>query len=131
MAATAAAITDRTVVVVGSAPAFPHGVIDPIEELSELAREPRRRLPHRRLPRRLRAAVGRAPGLRVPPFDFRLPGVTSMSADTHKFGYAAKGTSVVLYRGAELRHHQYFTITDWPGGLYCHADVRRQPPRRR
>jgi glutamate/tyrosine decarboxylase-like PLP-dependent enzyme len=42
-----------------------------------------------------------------------------MSADTHKFGYAAKGTSVVLYRGAELRHHQYFTFTDWPGGLYA------------
>jgi hypothetical protein len=55
----------------------------------------------------------------VPPFDFRLPGVTSMSADTHKFGYAAKGTSVVLYRGGDLRHHQYFTFTDWPGGLYA------------
>ena len=65
----------------------------------------------------------------MPPFDFRLPGVTSMSADTHKYGYAAKGTSVVLYRGAELRHQQYFTITDWPGGLYS-ADVRRQPPGR-
>ena len=47
------------------------------------------------------------------------PASTSMSADTHKFGYAAKGTSVVLYRGAELRHHQYFTFTDWPGGLYA------------
>ena len=55
----------------------------------------------------------------MPPFDFAVPGVTSMSADTHKYGYAAKGTSVVLYRGAELRHAQYFAITDWPGGLYC------------
>ena len=55
----------------------------------------------------------------MPPFDFRLPGVTSMSADTHKYGYAAKGTSVVLYRGHELRHYQYFTTTDWPGGFYC------------
>jgi sphinganine-1-phosphate aldolase len=54
----------------------------------------------------------------VPPFDFRLPGVTSMSADTHKFGYAAKGTSVVLYRGQKLLHYQYYTATDWPGGLY-------------
>jgi glutamate/tyrosine decarboxylase-like PLP-dependent enzyme len=54
----------------------------------------------------------------VPPFDFRLPGVTSMSADTHKYGYASKGTSVVLYRGEELRRAQYFTLTDWPGGLY-------------
>jgi glutamate/tyrosine decarboxylase-like PLP-dependent enzyme len=54
----------------------------------------------------------------VPPFDFRVPGLTSMSADTHKFGYAAKGTSVVLYRGVELRRFQYFTATEWPGGLY-------------
>src|SRR5258705_188136 len=51
-------------------------------------------------------------GADVPPFDFRLPGVTSMSCDTHKFGYAAKGTSVVLYRGESLRHHQFFTFTD-------------------
>ena len=57
-------------------------------------------------------------GYPVPPFDFRLPGVTSMSADTHKYGYAAKGSSVVLYRGRELRHFQYYTMTDWPGGLY-------------
>ncbi|MCP3977005.1 MAG: aspartate aminotransferase family protein, partial [bacterium] len=53
-----------------------------------------------------------------PRFDFRLPGVTSISADTHKYGYAAKGTSVVLYRGRELRHNQYFVASDWPGGLY-------------
>jgi sphinganine-1-phosphate aldolase len=57
-------------------------------------------------------------GYPVPPFDFRLPGVTSMSADTHKYGYAAKGTSVVLYRGKDLLHYQYYTATDWPGGLY-------------
>jgi len=57
-------------------------------------------------------------GYPVPPFDFRLPGVTSMSADTHKYGYAAKGSSVVLYRGRDLRQFQYYTVTDWPGGLY-------------
>ncbi|MBS1196181.1 MAG: hypothetical protein H6R33_901, partial [Actinobacteria bacterium] len=57
-------------------------------------------------------------GYPVPPFDFRVPGVTSMSADTHKYGYAAKGTSVVLYRDRALRRCQYFTATDWPGGLY-------------
>ena len=55
---------------------------------------------------------------RSAPFDFRVPGVTSMSCDTHKYGYAPKGTSVVLYRGQELRHYQYFTMADWPGGLY-------------
>ena len=117
--AMAAAIDERTVVVVGSAPAFPHGLVDPIERLSEIARE-------RGVGFHTDGCLGgfilpwaARLGYDVPPFDFRLPGVTSMSADTHKFGYAAKGTSVVLYRGAELRHHQYFTFTDWPGGLYA------------
>jgi len=112
------AITRNTVVIVGSAPSFPHGVIDPIEELSELARE-------RGIGFHTDACLGgfvlpwaKKLGYPVPPFDFRLPGVTSMSADTHKYGYAAKGTSVVLYRGKELRHYQYYTATDWPGGLY-------------
>ncbi len=112
------AINRNTIVVVGSAPAFPHGTVDPIAELSELAR---------------REGVGfhtdaclggfvlpwaEKLGYPVPPFDFRLPGVTSISADTHKYGYAAKGTSVVMYRGAELRRSQYFATPDWPGGLY-------------
>ena len=112
------AINKNTIVIVGSAPSFPHGIIDPIAEMSSLA---------------LEAGIGfhsdaclggfvlpwaERLGRYVPPFDFRLPGVTSMSADTHKYGYAAKGTSVVLYRGQELRHAQYFTATDWPGGLY-------------
>ena len=119
VAATEAAITDNTIVIVGSAPSFPHGVIDPIEELSELARS-------RGIGFHTDGCLGgfvlpwaEKLGYPVPPFDFRLPGVTSMSADTHKYGYAAKGTSVVLYRNMELRHHQYFTITDWPGGLYA------------
>ena len=118
-AAAAASIDERTIVVVGSAPAFPHGLIDPIEELSEIARE-------RGVGFHTDGCLGgfilpwaARLGYDVPPFDFRLPGVTSMSADTHKFGYAAKGTSVVLYRGDDLRHHQYFTFTDWPGGLYA------------
>jgi len=111
-------ITSNTIVIVGSAPGYPHGVIDPIEEMSTLA------LKHG-IGFHTDACLGGfvlpwAKKLRydVPPFDFRLPGVTSMSADTHKYGYAAKGTSVVLYRGAELRRYQYFTVTDWPGGLY-------------
>jgi sphinganine-1-phosphate aldolase len=119
VAATEAAITDNTIVIVGSAPSFPHGVIDPIEELSELARS-------RGIGFHTDGCLGgfvlpwaEKLGYPVPLFDFRLPGVTSISADTHKYGYAAKGTSVVLYRNLELRHHQYFTITDWPGGLYA------------
>jgi glutamate/tyrosine decarboxylase-like PLP-dependent enzyme len=118
VAATRKALTRNTIVVIGSAPSFPHGVIDPIEELSELARK-------RRIGFHTDACLGgfvlpwaRRLGYPVPPFDFRLPGVTSMSADTHKFGYAAKGTSVVLYRGTALRSHQYFTATEWPGGIY-------------
>ena len=117
--AMAAEINDETVALVGSAPGFPHGAIDPIEELSELARE-------RGIGMHVDGCLGgfvlpwaEKLGYDVPPFDFRLPGVTSMSCDTHKFGYAAKGTSVVLYRDADLLHHQFFTATEWPGGIYC------------
>ncbi len=118
VAAMARALTRRTVVVAGSAPGFPHGVIDPIAELSEMARE-------RGIGFHTDACLGgfvlpwaERLGWEIAPFDFRLPGVTSMSADTHKYGFAAKGTSVILYRGRELRRHQYFVATDWPGGLY-------------
>ncbi len=128
VAATAAAITHRTVAVIGSAPTFPHGVIDPIAELSELARS-------RGVGFHTDACLGgfllpwaEKLGYPVPPFDFRLPGVTSMSADTHKYGYAPKGTSVVLYRGPELRRYQYFTATDWPGGVYFSPTVAGSRP---
>ena len=114
----AGAINERTAVVVGSAPTYPHGVIDPIPEIAALAAG-------RGVACHVDACLGgfilpwaRRLGYPVPPFDFRLPGVTSMSADTHKYGYAAKGSSVVLYRGTELRHFQYYAVTDWPGGLY-------------
>jgi sphinganine-1-phosphate aldolase len=118
VAETRRALSRNTIVVVGSAPSFPHGAVDPIAELSELARS-------RGIGFHTDACLGgfvlpfaQELGYPVPPFDFRLPGVTSMSADTHKFGYAAKGTSVVLYRGSQLRSFQYFTTTDWPGGMY-------------
>lgn len=113
------AITKNTIVLVGSAPTFPHGIIDPIEELSELARQ-------RGVGFHADACLGgfvlpwaERLGYAIPPFDFRLPGVTSLSADTHKYGYASKGTSVILYRGPELRRYQYYKNTEWPGGLYC------------
>lgn len=118
VAAMTRAITADTIALVGSAPSFPHGVIDPIEALSEVARG-------HGIGMHVDACLGgfvlpwaERLGYRVPPFDFRLPGVTSMSADTHKYGYAAKGTSVVLYRGHALRRFQYFTTTEWPGGMY-------------
>jgi sphinganine-1-phosphate aldolase len=112
------AITENTIALVGSAPPFPHGIVDPIEQLSELARE-------NELGFHTDGCLGgfllpwaEKLGYDIPPFDFRLPGVTSISVDTHKYGYAAKGTSVILYRGAELRHFQYFSVADWPGGFY-------------
>ena len=118
VAAMAGAITDRTAVVVGSAPDFPHGLIDPIPQLAALAAE-------RGIGCHVDGCLGgfilpwaERLGYQIPAFDFRLPGVTSMSADTHKYGYAAKGSSVVLYRGGELRQFQFYKTTDWPGGLY-------------
>jgi len=118
LAAVEAAITEDTILLVGSAPAYPHGVIDPIAELGALA-ERRGLLLH------VDACVGgmllpfvERLGYPLPPFDFRVPGVTSMSADLHKYGWAAKGASVVLYRTRALRQHQFVVYPDWPGGLY-------------
>jgi glutamate/tyrosine decarboxylase-like PLP-dependent enzyme len=112
------AITKNTVAIVGSAPCFPHGIIDPIPELSAIA------LKHN-IGFHTDACLGgfvipfaEKLGYKVPVIDFRLTGVTSMSIDTHKYGYAAKGTSVLLYRNEDLRHIQYYTATEWPGGLY-------------
>jgi glutamate/tyrosine decarboxylase-like PLP-dependent enzyme len=119
VAAMEAAIDQNTIALVASAPGFPHGLIDPIERLSAIALE-------RGIGLHTDACLGgfvlpwaRKLGFDVPGFDFRLPGVTSISCDTHKYGYAAKGTSVVLYRDNELRHNQYFTATEWPGGIYA------------
>lgn len=113
------AISRRTIMVVGSAPAYPQGVVDPVEEIAELAQR-------RELWCHVDACVGgfmlpfvRGLGHPVPPFDFDLPGVISISADLHKYGYAAKGASVVLYRDARYRRYQYFAFTDWPGGIYA------------
>ncbi len=112
------AITPQTIALVGSAPAFPHGIVDPIADLAALAQQ-------HGIGCHVDACLGgfvlpwaEKLGYPVPPFDFRVPGVTSLSVDTHKYGYAAKGTSVILYRGPALRRYQYYTAADWPGGLY-------------
>jgi glutamate/tyrosine decarboxylase-like PLP-dependent enzyme len=121
--AMAAAVGPNTVALVGSAGTYPHGVIDPIAELSELALE-------HDLGLHVDGCLGgfllpwaERLGREVPPWDFRLPGVTSISADTHKYGYAPKGTGVLLYRNPGLRHHQYFINTDWQGGIYASPGI--------
>jgi len=112
------AITTNTILMIGSAPAYPHGVVDPIRELAAIARE------HDIL-FHTDACVGafmlpfvRKLGYSVPDFDLSVPGVTSISADLHKYAYAAKGASVILYKTAELRRHQMFVSINWPGGIY-------------
>ena len=116
-------IDDDTVAVVGSACNYGYGTIDPIDELSDLA---------------LRRGVGlhvdsclggfilpfgQKLGYDIPVYDYRLPGVTSISADTHKYGYAFKGSSVCTFRDKALRNAQYFFLTDWSGGKYCSPGI--------
>ncbi len=126
--AMAKAIDKNTIALVGSAPGFPHGVIDPIPEMAELARQ-------HGVGFHTDACLGgfivpwaEQLGYPVPVIDFRNAGVTSISVDTHKYGYAAKGTSVVLYRHPDLRRYQYFTATDWPGGLYASPTMAGSKP---
>ena len=111
-------IDENTVALVGSAGSYPHGAIDPIAELSDLAVERSINLHVDGCLGGFVLAWGEGLGYPVPVFDFRLPGVTSISADTHKYGFALKGSSVLLYRSPELRRLQYFVVPDWPGGLY-------------
>ena len=112
-------IDDQTIAVLGSACNYPYGTIDDIEELGALAQE-------RGVGLHVDACLGgfilpfgQELGYPdIPVFDFRVPGVTSISADTHKYGYAFKGTSTCLFRDKALRNAQYFFLTDWSGGKY-------------
>lgn len=114
--AMSAAVDEHTIMIVGSAPTFPYGLIDPIEKLGALAEA-------KGLWLHVDACVGgyiapfvRMNGGDVPPFDFEVAGVSSMSADLHKYGYCAKGASTVLFRTDALRQHMIFDTKDWPGG---------------
>ena len=117
VAAMAAAVTENTIMLVGSAPCFPYGLIDPIDELSDLAMRESLWL-------HVDACVGGYlnPFMRaisqeqIEAYDFALPGVSSMSLDLHKYGYAAKGASTVLYRDKSMRDAQVFHFEDWPCG---------------
>src|SRR5690606_27662378 len=111
----------RTILVVGSAPGFPHGIIDPIEGISQMLQK---KDPKGRIGLHVDGCLG---GFVLPfmkdlevKFGFDVPRVTSISADTHKYGFAEKGTSVVMYRNHdEWRKHQIFVTTDFPGGIYA------------
>lgn len=116
-------INRNTILIVGSAPQYPHGVVDPIEALAKLA------LKHN-IGLHIDACVGgfmlpfiEKLGHFVPLWDFRIDGVTSISADLHKYGYTAKGASVILYRSMDWLKHQFFVSTDWPGGIYTSPSI--------
>lgn len=121
-------INSNTVLLVGSAPNFPHGIVDDIPALSRLA------LKHK-LPLHVDCCLGSfviaflaKAGFPSPDFDFRVPGVTSISVDTHKYGFAPKGNSVVLYRTAKLRKYQYYICPDWSGGVYASPNIAGSRP---
>jgi sphinganine-1-phosphate aldolase len=116
-------INRNTIMIAASAPQYPHGVIDPIAALGRIAQE-------EKIPFHVDACVGgfmlpflAKLGIPVPPWDFRVPGVTSISADLHKYGYTAKGASVIVYRSMEYLRHQFFVATDWPGGIYVSPSI--------
>jgi glutamate/tyrosine decarboxylase-like PLP-dependent enzyme len=111
-------LTENTVLAVGSAPAYPFGMIDPIPEMAAIAASAG-------VPFHVDACLGgfmlpwvERLGATLPAWDFRVPGVTSMSADLHKYGFAIKGASVVLHRPKANLRHQVFSFADWPGGIY-------------
>jgi sphinganine-1-phosphate aldolase len=128
VAATAAALDPRTALVVGSAPCYPFGVVDPVPELATLAAE-------HGVPCHVDACLGgwllpflERLGEPIPPWDFRVEGVTSVSADVHKYGWCFKGASLLLHRDEDELRRQYFLFDGWPGGLYGSATTAGTRP---
>lgn len=114
----AAAIDDQTIAIVGSACNYPYGTVDPIEALGVVALDHGVGLHVDGCLGGFILPFGQELGYDIPLFDFRVPGVTSISADTHKYGYALKGTSTCLFRDKAVRNSQYFVLTGWSGGKY-------------
>ncbi|HEV7958540.1 MAG TPA: aminotransferase class V-fold PLP-dependent enzyme, partial [Acidimicrobiales bacterium] len=112
-------IDENTVAVVGSACNYGYGTVDPITELGQIALERGIGLHVDGCLGGFILPFGRELGYGIEPFDFSVPGVTTISADTHKYGYALKGTSVLCFADKALRNDQYFYLTDWSGGKYC------------
>jgi sphinganine-1-phosphate aldolase len=111
-------ITSNTIMIMGSAGNYGHGIIDPIEKLSDLAVKYKVGLHVDGCLGGFILSWAEPLGIPCPVFDFRLPGVTAISADTHKYGYSLKGTSTVLFSNEKLRQYQYSGYVDWPGGVY-------------
>ena len=116
-------IDENTVLIVGSAPQYPQGVVDPITEIAALARA-------RNINCHVDACMGGVTltflerlGEEIPLWDFRVEGVTSISVDLHKYGYTSKGASVILHRNRQLRSYQTFTTDNWLGGFYGSSGV--------
>ena len=112
-------INRNTVMILGSAPEYPHGTIDPIGAMGAIAQKAG-------IPLHVDACVGgfilpfmEMNGIELPLWDWRVPGVTSISADLHKYGFAAKGASTITYRNLDLLKHQMFVYEDWPGGVFA------------
>ncbi|KAA8528950.1 hypothetical protein F0562_033562 [Nyssa sinensis] len=121
-------INKNTILIVGSAPGFPHGIIDPIEELGELASGSGICFHVDLCLGGFVLPFARKLGYPIPPFDFSVEGVTSISVDVHKYGLAPKGTSVVLYRNHDIRKHQFVAVTEWSGGLYVSPTMAGSRP---
>lgn len=126
--ATARALSPNTIMIYASAPNFPHGVIDPVEALGKLASQHGCGLHVDCCLGGFVLPFAKRLGYPIPPFDFGVEGVTSISADTHKYGYAPKGTSVALFRNKELRHQAYFCFPEWTGGLYATPTIAGSRP---
>ncbi len=112
-------VNRNTVMILGSAPEYPHGTIDPIEAMGEIAQK-------HNIPLHIDACVGgfilpfmEMNGEDIPKWDYRVPGVTSISADIHKYGYAAKGASTITYRNLDYLRYQMFVQPDWSGGVFA------------
>lgn len=112
-------ITSNTIVLIGSVPQYPQGVIDPIKEFAKVALYHGIYLHVDCCLGGFLAPFAEKAGFNIPVFDFRIKGVTSISADTHKYGFSPKGSSLILYSNRKLRMKQFFCATEWPGGVYA------------
>jgi len=114
--------------IAGSVPNYPYGTVDDISMLSDIAIKKGIGLHVDCCLGSFVAAFMESAGYSLPPFDFRVPGVSSISCDTHKYGFAPKGSSVVMYRTKELRKYQFFVQPNWVGGIYASPSMPGSRP---